>query len=240
VNLPNSLTVGRIAIMPLIAWLPFTPSPAWRMVGFALFIIAAVTDYYDGMLARTRNSVTDLGRLLDPLADKLLLLGTMLPMYVLMAPRGETSGVLAGIRDAGAFPFVTPVGDVPLPWWIIAVVLGRELFMTVFRQLAARRGLVISAIGPAKWKMGFQCTWVGAAYFWFSAATAAERSGWSGVGWTTFAMFNGIVGTIAMVAAFGLTLASLWLYMRRYGPFVLLRRPAPAATTGAGRGPGQA
>jgi len=236
VNLPNSLTAGRIAIMPLIAWLPFTPSPAWRMVGFVLFIVAAVTDYYDGMLARTRNSETDLGRLLDPLADKLLLLGTMLPMYALMAPRDATV-FLAGVRDASAFPFLTPIGEIPLPWWIVAVVLGRELFMTVFRQVAARRGLVIAAIGPAKWKMGFQCTWVGAAYFWFSAATAAEQYGWSGSAWTAFAMFNGIVGTLSMIGAFGLTLASLWLYMRRYGPFVILRRPAPVATPRTGRGP---
>jgi phosphatidylglycerophosphate synthase len=155
-----------------------------------------------------------------------------------MAPPGESTTLLAGVRDGGEFPFVTPLGDIPLPWWIVAVVLGRELFMTVFRQVAARRGLVISAIGPAKWKMGFQCTWVGAAYFWFSAATAAEQRGWSGSAWSAFAMFNGIVGTLSMVGAFGLTLASLWLYMRRYGPFVILRRPAPVATPSTRRGPG--
>ena len=235
-NLPNSITVGRIAIMPLIAYLPFVPSAAWRMVGFVLFIVAAVTDYYDGMLARTRNSITDLGRLLDPLADKLLLLGTMLPMYVLMAPDYHPVLPLLGrVPGASQFPFPTPFGDVPLPWWIVAVVLGREVVMTIFRQVAARRGLIIAAIGPAKWKMGFQCTWIGAAYFWFAAKTAAETNGWSGTAWTVVADINGLIGTITMIAAFGLTLVSLWLYFRRYGYIMWSRQPATAAPRGGSR-----
>jgi hypothetical protein len=88
--------------------------------------------------------------------------------------------------------------------------------MTVFRQAAARRGVVISAIGPAKWKTGFQCTWVGSAYFWFFAATLASARGWSGGAWQAFAYFNGIVGTITMIAAVILTVYSLALYLTRY------------------------
>jgi phosphatidylglycerophosphate synthase len=236
VNLPNSITIGRIAIMPLIAYLPFVPSAGWRMIGFALFIIAAVTDYYDGKLARTRNAITDLGRLLDPLADKLLLLGTMLPMYVLMSPDYHpVVPFLGNVPGASQFPFATPFGNVPLPWWIVAVVLGREVVMTVFRSLAARRGLIIASIGPAKWKMGFQCTWIGAAYFWFSAKTAADANGWTGTPWRMFAYFNGFVGTITMIAAFALTLVSLWLYFRRYGYIMWSRQPATAAPRGGSR-----
>jgi phosphatidylglycerophosphate synthase len=126
-----------------------------------------------------------------------------------------------------AFPFVTPWGLVGLPLWILGVVIGRELFMTVFRQIAARRGVVISAIGPAKLKTAFQCIWVGAAFFWFMAATAAVEHGWTGSAWHAFAMFNGMVGTVSMVIAVGLTLYSLGLYLRRYGS--LLIRPAHTA-----------
>ena len=72
-NLPNAITVARIAVAPLVALLPLVPSWEARIAAFVLFIVAAVTDYWDGHLARTRNLVTDLGRLLDPLADKLLL-----------------------------------------------------------------------------------------------------------------------------------------------------------------------
>jgi phosphatidylglycerophosphate synthase len=231
-NLPNAITVGRIAVTPLVAWLPFAPSWPLRLLGFALYIAAAVTDYYDGMLARSRGLVTDLGRLLDPLADKLLLLGTLLPMYLLQHPPGDLVARVWRPRDtAGQFPFVLPWGgDAYLPWWVVAVVLGRELFMTLFRQAAARRGVVIAAIGPAKWKTGFQSTWVGAAFLWFSAATAAERFGWTSPWWRAFAHFNGLVGVLAMIAAVFLTLYSLALYMRRYGG--LFFKPAEKPHTG--------
>jgi phosphatidylglycerophosphate synthase len=109
-----------------------------------------------------------------------------------------------------------------LPLWIVVVVLGREAFMTVFRQVAARRGLVIAAIGPAKWKTTFQSIWLGAAYFWFFAITLAEHRGWlADSAWRAFALFNGFVGVVSMVGAVALTLYSLWLYMRRYGVQVL-------------------
>ena len=200
-NLPNALSAGRIAVTPLIAALPFFDSWTLRLVAFILFLIAAITDYVDGMLARSRKEETDLGRLLDPLADKALLVGTFVPMYLL----------------ATAFPFVTPIGTVGLPLWIVLVVLGRELFMTIFRQVAKRRGIVIAAIGPAKWKTGFQLIWQGSAYFWFWAATLAATKGWSNALWRGFAVFNGTVGTIMMVAAVILTVYSLWLYLRSFG-----------------------
>jgi CDP-diacylglycerol--glycerol-3-phosphate 3-phosphatidyltransferase len=201
-NLPTALTVSRIAVTPLIAVLPFADSWTLRLLAFVLFVLAAVTDYIDGHLARSRKQETDLGRLLDPLADKLLLLGTFVPMY-LLAPR---------------FPFVTPFGEIGLAWWVIAIVLGRELFMTIFRQAAARRGVVIAAIGPAKWKTGFQLVWQGSAYFWFWAATLAAAKAWEpNAAWRGFALFNGTVGTIMMVAAVALTVYSFVVYLRSFG-----------------------
>lgn len=226
-NLPNALTVGRIVAAPLVALLPLLDRWELRLLGFVLFVAVAVTDYYDGKLARSRNLVTNLGKLLDPLADKLLLLATFIPMYILQRPGGASSEWIwrtldrpaPAVATGGPFPFILPGGTiVPFPLWVIAVVLGRELFMTVFRQLAARRGTIIAAIGPAKWKTGFQWTWVGSAFFWFAAITAAARYGWlSSSAWRAFAYFNGLVGTVTMIAAVALTLYSLWLYLRRYG-----------------------
>ena len=216
-NLPNMITAGRILAAPFIAALPFIASPGARFIAFALYIVAAVTDYYDGKLARTRNLITDLGRLLDPLADKLLLFATLIPMFVLMAPLTDPLvPTRAESIDAARLQFVTPFGTVGLPWWIVAIVIGREIFMTVFRHAAARRGVVISAIGPAKWKTGFQSVWVGSAYFWFFAATLARSEGWTNPAWYIFANFNGIVGTVTMIASVFLTIYSLVLYMRRY------------------------
>jgi phosphatidylglycerophosphate synthase len=217
VNLPNAITAGRILAAPFIAALPFIASPAARLVAFVLYIVAAVTDYLDGKLARERNLITDLGRLLDPLADKLLLFATLIPMFVLMAPHSDPLiPTSAESIDAGRMPFITPFGVVGLPWWVVAIVIGREIFMTVFRQAAARRGVVISAIGPAKWKTAFQSIWVGSAYFWFFAATAAAKHRWSSAAWRGFAYFNGSVGTLTMIASVFLTIYSLALYLRRY------------------------
>jgi len=200
-NLPNALSVARIAVTPLIAALPFADSWPLRLTAFILFLAAAITDYVDGFLARSRKQETDLGRLLDPAADKALLVGTMIPMYLL----------------APSFPFITPIGNVVLSGWVVAVVIGREAFMTVFRQAAKRRGVVIAAIGPAKWKTAFQLIWEGSAYFWFFAATLAAVKDWNSPAWRAFAVFNGTVGSLVMVGAVLLTLYSLGLYLRNFG-----------------------
>jgi phosphatidylglycerophosphate synthase len=236
-NLPNAITMGRIAATPLIVTLVINAGWQTRLSAWVLYIVAAVTDYVDGKLARDRNLVTNLGKLLDPLADKLLLFATLVPMYWLtrdvpfLSPipalgawaGGDVVGpIFASAGDTRlGFPFVTPVGLVGLPVWIVAIVVGREVFMTLFRWLAARRGVIIAAIGPAKWKTTFQSIWVGAAFFWFMAATAAVEHGWTGPVWRGFAMFNGVVGSVSMIIAVALTVYSLWLYLRRYGALLL-------------------
>lgn len=232
-NLPNVMTVGRIAATPVIATLVISAGWQPRFSAWLLFVIAALTDYFDGKLARDRNLVTNLGKLLDPLADKLLLLATLVPMYWLT--RGvslvgnlpatqdltwASHGIVGPVATHAAqiaYPFVTPLGLVGLPLWIVAVVIGRELFMTIFRSYAARRGVIIAAIGPAKWKTTFQSIWVGAAFFWFFSSSAAAEHHWTSDAWQVFAMFNGIVGTLSMIGAVLLTIYSLSLYVRRYG-----------------------
>lgn len=221
-NLPNAITVGRIALTPMIAWLPFTASSTWRLVAFGLFLVAAISDYWDGYFARSRGIVTDLGRILDPLADKLLLVATLLPMYLLQNYHRFVVSLDTVSPEPSPFLFVTPIGRVSLPLWIVLVVVGRELFMTFFREVAKRRGLVISAIGPAKWKTGFQSIWTGSAFFWFFIATWAMRAGVQDTAeWRAFAMFNGLVGVLAMMAAVGLTVWTLVLYLQRYGRLVV-------------------
>lgn len=219
-NLPNALTLGRIAITPLVAALPFVNGSTVRALAFGLFVIAAVTDYVDGYLARRENLITDLGKWLDPLADKLLLLGTFVPMYYLMrgAPMLQHAGQT--IPPDGRFPTLLASMWLSLPLWVVLVVLGREAFMTGFRELAKRKGVVISSIGPAKWKTTFQSIWIGAAYCWFFTATLARERGWGGDWWSAFAYFNGAVVALSMFAAVALTLWSLGLYVQRYGSLI--------------------
>jgi CDP-diacylglycerol--glycerol-3-phosphate 3-phosphatidyltransferase len=200
-NLPNGLTVARIIVTPAIAALPFVESSTARAAAFLLFLAAAISDWFDGYYARSRKQETDLGRMLDPLADKLLLVGTFVPMYFM----------------SQEFEFITPFGDYDLPWWIVAIVLGREVTMTWFRQFAAKRGVVIAAIWPAKWKTTIQLIWSGAAYFWFFVATLIRERDWSGPISRNFGWFAGIVGAVSMLLAIALTLYSLFVYMRDYG-----------------------
>jgi phosphatidylglycerophosphate synthase len=80
-TLPNILTIARIALAPVIALLPFIEGWVPKLIAFVVFIAAAISDIYDGKLARERGETTDLGKLLDPLADKLLLFATLIPIY---------------------------------------------------------------------------------------------------------------------------------------------------------------
>jgi phosphatidylglycerophosphate synthase len=225
VNLPNAITIGRIVASPLVGWLPLTPSASFRGVAFVLFCVLAISDYVDGQLARSRKEITDLGKQLDPLADKLFVIVTMIPMYLLMRPKGPNAGI---VHVADSLKFITPWGTVGLPLWVAIVIIGREITMTIFRHMAARRGVVIASIGSAKWKTAFQMVWVGAAFFWFWAATAASERGIDSAAWSLFRDFNGIVGVGCMIGAVGLTLYSLVLYIRRYGGVFLTRANAAA------------
>ncbi|MEI6813703.1 MAG: CDP-alcohol phosphatidyltransferase family protein [bacterium] len=221
-NLPNFITATRIAIAPLIAFLPFVDSPTWRAVAFGLYVAAAISDYVDGVLARTRGLITDLGKSLDPLADKLLLVATSVTLLVLQSPPGDPVVTLMGripgiVTHAHLFPFISFFGTWYLPWWVIAVVLGREAFMTAFRAFAQRRGVVIAAIGPAKWKAAMQYIWVGAAFCHFAVITFARHELVHGQAWVWITQFVGSVGVVSMLIAVALTLWSLVLYMRRYG-----------------------
>jgi phosphatidylglycerophosphate synthase len=233
-NLPNWLTVGRIAFTPLLVWLPLINDPGYRLAAFVLFVAVAVTDYYDGMLARTLGLVTDLGKMLDPLADKLLLLGTFVPMFYLMAPADDALlrlllHVIPAREVTSHYPFVISFGEadfrLPFPWWVAFVVLGREVAMTIMRQVAARRGVVIAAIRAAKFKTVFQLIWIGAAYFWFFVATVDAADVRDRKGWDFLSNFTGIIGAIAMTASVVLTLWSLVVYLQRFGS-VLTQRPA--------------
>lgn len=218
-NLPTSITIGRIVLAPLVAWLPFVPSATLRGLAFVLFLIVAISDHYDGKIARERGLETDLGRLLDPLADKIFLFATFIPMFILQGPRNDAVLTLfPRVAETSSYPFVTWFsGPVSLPWWVLFIVLGREIGMTWFRAVAKRKGVVIAAIGPGKAKATFQFIWVGASYFWFGYREWIEEHGFTHSGWDQGALAVGTIGTITMAVAVVLTVWSFAVYLRRYG-----------------------
>ena len=127
-NLPNKLSILRAACIPVIVVLLYLGTDACRIAACALFILASLTDLLDGHIARKYNLVTDFGKFIDPVADKLLVLTTLV-----MLVRG-------GLMEA----------------WVVVLILCRELAVDGLRMVAVGQGKVIAAGKLGKWKTTFQ------------------------------------------------------------------------------------
>lgn len=141
-NLPNSITLSRIATVPLLIWLlsphsPVTTPGHQELAAAALFILAATTDGLDGYLARRRRQITTLGMLLDPLADKLFVTAAYI-VLVAYNPR-------------------------IVPPWIAVLIVGREFLVSGLRSIAAAEGFTITASDIGKLKTVIQIVSVVAA-----------------------------------------------------------------------------
>jgi len=201
-TLPNILTLTRIALAPVIALLPFIDGYIPKLVAFVVFLAAALSDIYDGRLARERNEITDLGKELDPLADKLLLFATLIPIYwITRYPMRQYE-----IPWWGSFPL-----------WVAILLVGRELAMTVLRRIAKKRGVVIAAAGAGKAKTIVQDIFIGGMIGWFAWVDMQEHFGWQR-GWLgeLWGRFHGLVIAVTLAAAVVLTLYSLLVYLYRY------------------------
>jgi CDP-diacylglycerol--glycerol-3-phosphate 3-phosphatidyltransferase len=219
VNLPNTISAARIVASPLLAMLPFVQSVPVRVFAFVLYLVTAISDHWDGKIARARGLITDLGKILDPLADKLLLVGTFIPMFMLQGhPEDLLLNALPAIAERSAYPFTTwGLDQFWFPWWVLVLIVGREAFMTWFRSFAQARGVVIAAQRLGKWKAGFQYTWMGASYCWFWLKLLYDEQGWHGPIAMFWARLLGGIGTITLAVAFLLTLISLGDYLVKHG-----------------------
>ncbi len=218
-NLPNTISAARIVASPLLALLPFVHSLPVRLFAFALYLVTAISDHWDGKIARSRGLITDLGKILDPLADKLLLLGTFVPMFLLQAhPQDALLQYLPMVAERSGYAFTTwGIESFWFPWWVLVLIVGREAFMTWFRGFAQARGVVIAAQRLGKWKAGFQYTWMGASYCWFALKLLYDEQGWHGPIAMFWARLLGGIGTITLCVAFLLTLISLGDYLVKHG-----------------------
>jgi CDP-diacylglycerol---glycerol-3-phosphate 3-phosphatidyltransferase len=207
-TLPNVITVSRIAACPVIFLLAMAPDMGSRFWAFALFVAAALSDIWDGYLARRDGLVTDMGKLLDPFADKLLLVASYVPIYI-VAQRG------------GTFDTLPWWGELPL--WVMVVIFGREIFITVFRSFAARRGVVIAAGVAGKRKALFQAIFAGAALLWFPLRTWVGATGADEGFWAVWFPIHGAVVALSLVVAVVLTVYSLIDYLWSYRTLVGIR-----------------
>ena len=200
-NLPNILTLARIGLAPVIALLPFIEGYWPKVIAFVIFVAAAVSDVVDGYVARKSKQVTDLGKLLDPAADKLLLLATLVPIYWIT--RHPT--MLYGIPWWGS-----------LPLWVAAMLVGREVLMTVVRYEARKRGVVIAAGREGKLKVIFQDIFIGATIAWFAWKDFLVRTGITGWMRDAWDEIHGTVVAVTLAVALVLTVYSFDVYLYKY------------------------
>jgi len=181
-NLPNALSVIRIVLVPLLVVVMLTPPRSWDwtgvhsdFLGALIFGLASLTDLLDGWLARRRRQITSVGEWLDPLADKLLVLGALISLVQLERA----------------------------PAWMVTIIVGRELAVTGLRSAATSRGVAMPASDLGKRKMAAQVTailglllapsvpfplnWVGTIALWAMLALAI----WSGVDY--YRRFNNVL-----------------------------------------------
>ncbi|MDX1410615.1 MAG: CDP-diacylglycerol--glycerol-3-phosphate 3-phosphatidyltransferase [Nitrospirales bacterium] len=124
-NLPNTLTVSRILVIPVFVFLFSSPTPERAVAAALVFLVAALTDLLDGYLARRRGQITNLGKLLDPVADKLLVASALI--LLVQFQRVEV--------------------------WLAIVMIARELIVTGARAVAAKEGFVVPADSMGKLKV---------------------------------------------------------------------------------------
>lgn len=129
-NLPNKLTLARIFLVPVVVAFLIPGTIIYNYIALAIFITAALTDWLDGYFARTRQQVTTLGQLLDPIADKLLICSVLISL------------VQIGRAQA----------------WVVAVMVGREIAVSGLRSIAASQGIVIAARELGKYKFSAEIT----------------------------------------------------------------------------------
>lgn len=196
--LPNTITVARVVAAPAVFFLALAPGFGGQLAAFIVFVVAAVSDLWDGYLARKYGWISDFGKLMDPLADKLLMVATLIPIYMVSNPPTTFSE--------------WPVWN-SLPLWVVLVIFFREVLITALRTFAARRGLILPAQTVGKYKAFSQNFFVGTALLWHALHTKAVEAGWTGAFWEFWRGLHGAVLFLSLTIAFGLTLLSLWVYL---------------------------
>ena len=132
-TLPNLLSLFRIGIIPVLVYLLTFSDRVSAILAASLFLIASITDYFDGYLARRNRSVSDLGKILDPLADKLMVIAVLIMLTAMDRP-----------------------GQPSVPAWLVVIIIARETAVTVIRGIALSEGIVMHADALGKYKFILQ------------------------------------------------------------------------------------
>jgi len=138
-TIPNLLSLFRIVLVPILVYILRDPGRVAGAVAAILFVLGSLSDYYDGYLARKYGIVTTLGKFLDPLADKLLVVSVLIMLVAMPCGTG---------LDGPCVPRV--------PAWLVVLIVGRELAVTGLRSIASSEGITLGAEELGKYKTIFQ------------------------------------------------------------------------------------
>lgn len=199
-HVPNALTVGRIVAAPVCLYLLWTGTFWGQLVGAALFILAAITDWLDGRLARKYGVGSRLGQFLDPLADKVLVLGAFF-LIPFLEPLGD------GLeRPVGAW----------LPWLAIGAIAARDVAVTVLRTVYENQGRPLRTSTAAKWKTAWQLTFLITAFVFLAGTHARVLGGALGaIGRFLYAALASPAPLVFLVLTAAVTVYTGVLYFRR-------------------------
>jgi len=185
VNLPNAISLSRLVLTAVFIGATLVDATFGPWLALAAFVVAAISDYVDGWLARKLGMVTAMGKLLDPLADKVLV--------------------------CAAFVYLSEQGLCPV--WVTVLIIAREFLVTGLRQIAVEAGQVIAADGWGKWKTAMQLTFCITCLVWL-AVSRSESQGAVAEFFHMLSHPYGWIREPSMWLALGLTLLSGWNYLR--------------------------
>ncbi|MCW1885368.1 CDP-diacylglycerol--glycerol-3-phosphate 3-phosphatidyltransferase [Luteolibacter flavescens] len=185
-NLPNAITLSRLFLTAVFVIAVGFPGSTGHIIALVTFSVAAATDWLDGYLARKLGLVTPLGKLLDPLADKIL------------------------VCAAFVYFSAQPVGGYHCPVWVTALIIAREFLVTGLRQIAVEAGQVLAADKLGKWKTTFQLTYCINGLVWLTFR--GSDGGLSGM-LANLSKPTGWLMHVSLWTAVALTLISGWNYV---------------------------
>jgi CDP-diacylglycerol--glycerol-3-phosphate 3-phosphatidyltransferase len=178
-HVPNALTIIRMVVTPILLLLLFADSLAAHAWALGLFVFASLSDWADGLVARRFGVGSRLGQFLDPVADKVLVLGTF-----------------------AALIFILP-DDVA--WWLVAIIAFRDLAVTVYRVQLKRSGRVLTTSRNAKWKTAAQLTFLISVLVFMTAQRSVEPLvGWMNTLFASGALFWALMAVTAVTLWTGL------------------------------------
>lgn len=184
-NLPNAISLSRLVLTAVFIIATLTDMAFGPWLALVAFVVAAISDFVDGWLARKLDMVTAMGKLLDPLADKVLV--------------------------CAAFVYLSEQGLCPV--WVTVLIIAREFLVTGLRQIAVEAGQVIAADGWGKWKTAMQLTFCITCLVWLAVNRSESQGAVIGF-FRMLSHPYGWIREPSMWLALGLTLLSGWNYLR--------------------------